>query len=164
VKIYDGAVLLIIGAAVIGPITPQSAPRTAEMRAEQQECLTDLAQSEEDTLARRFARSSQKTKGPWMGWAASHGPIPCYVWPRDETAAETCERAMKEAGVENSYAGLKPDGTFYPEGMSWSYPGASDALTGQPTTVIKKPGGNGFDNKMLIGHAYCIPAPTGLAR
>lgn len=140
-RIYDGAVLLIIGSAIIGPILPR----------------------ESGTGIPNGADGCMECGSPGE---PSCPPLGQYTYPacesRHETTAETCERAMKEAGVENSYAGQKPDGTFHPEGMLWKYPGVGDVLTRQPMTVIKKQGGNGFDNKMFIGHAYCIPAPTGL--
>lgn len=83
-KLYEGAVFLIIGAAVLGPVKPavQWVPR--EVAAEM---VNYCEQFKRDHAGALFYGNGGALEG-------------CRPWGREyETTAETCARAMREIGA-----------------------------------------------------------------
>ena len=107
------SVLLIVGAAVIGPVEARNNGLTDE-------CM------------------SMKERPPSI--------TQCL---RYETLPELCERAMKEIGIVQFYAG---SGQF--SSQPWIYPDGSRFSSGAPVTRL--------GDRFISGHAVsCIPTPSG---
>ena len=84
--------------------------------------------------------------------AATIGPIeaqPRVSTERYETIPELCERAMKEIGIVQFYAG---SGQF--SSGPWTYPDGSQFSSGEPVTRL--------GDRFISGHVVsCIPTPSG---
>lgn len=123
-KLFDGAVLLIIGAAIVGPIESRMVYNIPEG-----DCLAYHQPAEKDRTAETLAHAK---------WVCERDRS------RVETPAETCERAMREIGVDTTaegrplYGVVTKDGRFIYSVGSWPASGSAQ-----------------WDVR-------CIPAPFGL--
>lgn len=148
-----GSVLLIIGAAVIGPIEGHLKPYIhelveAEQVASYTKCIRQNDGSAWSFLGARtgcYQVESFQVCGPTER-LRDNCLVVAEITER-ETTTQTCARAMKEIGA--GVAGKFADGTMAQPGLMWrNFNNAREIPTG--TTHVN-------------GHpVLCIPAPTGL--
>ena len=130
-----GAVFLIIGGVLLGPIVPQYTKRTPGQEATWEKCVQEY----KDTHAHKWV-------APDFCWQGGYGDR------RRETTAETCERALWEIGAVPMTAGSGPPlppGYVLEPSPSLVYPGSD----------VKSHLGLLYDQRIV-----CIPAPSGLVR